>query len=149
MNRQSLTDEEINQLTIESQHRSVTMNHIDASRGPTIPSSVVATTMSYQSPKSITATVPQMSTTINVPQNLLDGSKVYPFLLFILTVSFMFQATIQAEYQQKGEDDDYIPLEAKPARRDYGKKALVYFIDISIEIIDYFPRHWLHEIIIN
>ena len=46
----------------------------------------------------------------------------------------VLQVTIQAEYQQKGEDDDYIPLEAKPPRRDYGKKALVHPIEMMMMI---------------
>lgn len=114
------------------------MNQIDAARGQTTPSSVLATTVSYQNPKSITATVPQMTTTINVPQNLLDGSKVDHPVPFNHTASFVLQVTIQAEYQQKGDDDDYIPLEAKPARRDYGKKALVDSVEILIKTIGLF-----------
>lgn len=114
------------------------MNQIDAARGQATPSSVLATTVSYQNPKSITATVPQMTTTINVPQNLLDGSKVGHPVLLNRIPPFVLQVTIQAEYQQKGDDDDYIPLEAKPARRDYGKKALVDSVEILIKTIGLF-----------
>ena len=77
--RTSLTDEQINSLNIESQQRSLFVNRIDPSRRPTSPSSLTVTTSTYQSPKSITAAVPhqpQLNTTTNIPQNLIDSSKV-------------------------------------------------------------------------
>jgi hypothetical protein len=57
-------------MNIEAQQRSLFVHHGDTSRGP----SMIATT--YQARKSITTSLPCQSQLINIPQNLLEGSKV-------------------------------------------------------------------------
>jgi hypothetical protein len=58
------------------------------------------------------------------------------------------KVNIQADYQQKGEDEDFIPAEP-PSRTDYVKKALVNQILIFINLFRIEHRHWWQEIIIN
>ncbi len=104
--RMSLTDEQITGLnfdslqTFDSDQKSLFVNNIDSSIGQTLAHT--------------TTSVPQLTTTINMSQNLIEKSKQS---LEVNTPKINLNGTV-------GEDDDFIPPEP-PARTDYGKKALV------------------------
>lgn len=122
--RLSLTDEQINLLNTQSQQKSLVVNQIDPSKRQSRPSSITTTTSTVypNQQQTITASVPnqpQLNTTINLPQNLIEKSKI----------------NIQAEYQLKGspvEEEEFIPSEPA-SRTDYKKKVLVN-ISLSIDI---------------
>jgi hypothetical protein len=116
-------------MNMDAQRKSLFVQQVDASRRSTSVSV-------YPSRKSISASVahqPQLNTMINIPQNLLDSSKVIDSHTHSKSIGFFSKVNIQAEYQQKGEEEDLI-LSEPPPRKDYMKKALVNRIFILTEI---------------
>ena len=85
--RMSLADEHVQPLnfdnvqTFDAEHKALYVNSIDASTGLHVPSTVTTTahimpaTQQGQHTHSITASVPHLTTTINMPPNVLDKSK--------------------------------------------------------------------------
>lgn len=67
----SLTDEQINGLNFDE----TTQNHIDSSKGVTTVTTTAHLTSATQSQQTITASVPQLTTTAQLSSNFIEKSR--------------------------------------------------------------------------